>query len=159
MAARSRAKNVPGRRRPRGSSAVAVPVAKRSRRRWWTLSAIVVLSAAAGLGVVRSTGRAGGAHNAAMPADPLPLGPPAAAGALRSPGSAGATGPEGVPVPAVPALAAPRTTGQPIDGIACSVGEQVAFHVHAHLTLFVNGVSQKVPAAVGIADPQAQDTA
>jgi hypothetical protein len=160
VAASSRANNVPGRRPPRGSSAVDVPVAKRSRRRWWTLSAIVVLAVVAGgLGVVRSAGRAGGAHIAAMPAEPLPLGPPTAVGALRSPGSGGAAGPEGVPVPAGPPLAAPRTTNEPIDGIACSVGEQVAFHVHAHLTLFVNGVAQKVPAAVGIADPQAQDTA
>jgi hypothetical protein len=101
---------VPGRRPPRRSSAVDVPVAKRSRRRWWTLSAIVVLSGAAGLGVVRSTGRAGGAHNPAMPAEPLPLGPPAAVGALKSSGSAGATGPEGVPVPAGRPLASPRTS-------------------------------------------------
>lgn len=119
----------------------------------------MVLAAAAGLGVVRNAESTGGPDGAAVPAASLPLGPPAALGALRSPGSAGATGPEGIPVPAGPPLAAPATTGQPIDGIECSVGEQVRFHIHAHLTVFVDGVAQKVPAAVGIANPQAQDTA
>jgi hypothetical protein len=121
-------------------------------------SAAVVL-AAAGLGVVRSAGSPAGAESAAAHTASLPLGPLAALGALTPPGSAGTTGPEGVPVPAGPMLAPPKTTGQPIDGIECSVGEQVAVHHHAHLTVFVNGVAQKVPAGVGIAEPQAQDTA
>jgi hypothetical protein len=68
-------------------------------------------------------------------------------------------GSEGVPIPAGPVLTSPVTTGRPIDGIQCSGGEQVAFHIHAHLTVFVNGVAQEVPAAVGIANPIAEDTA
>lgn len=158
MAGSRRPKTVPGHRPDRRSAAVDVPVAKRRRRRWWTVSAMVVLAAAAGLGVVRIAGSTGGPDGAAVPGASLPVGPRAAVGALKSPGAAGATGPEGVPVPAGPPLASPKTTAQPIDGIECSVGEQVAFHVHAHLTLLVNGLAQKVPAAVGIADPQAQNT-
>jgi hypothetical protein len=122
------------------------------------MSSAIVLLAAAGLGVVRSAGSPGGAESAVAHTASLPLGPLAALGALRPPGSAGTTGPEGVLVPAGPPPAPPKTTGQPIDGIECSVGEQVAFHHHVHLTVFVSGVAQKMPAGVGIAEPQAQDT-
>jgi hypothetical protein len=63
-----------------------------------------------------------------------------------------------VPIPVGAVLAPPDTTGQPVDGVTCAAGEQVAFHIHAHLTIFVNGVAKQVPAAVGIAKPQVQNT-
>jgi hypothetical protein len=114
-----------------GAQAAAdVPVAKRRRRRWWMSSAAVGL-AVAGLGVVRSAGSPAGAESAAAHTASLSLGPLAALGAMRPPGSAGTTGLEGVPVPAGPPPAPPKTTGAPIDGIECSVGEQVALHHHA----------------------------
>ena len=49
-------------------------------------------------------------------------------------------GPEGVPVPGGRVLARTRllTTGEQIDDIACQAGEQVLFHIHAHLTIFGN---------------------
>jgi hypothetical protein len=87
------------------------------------------------------------------------LRPVSGLGPLTSPGAPGAIGPEGVPIPVGPALAAPRTTGRTTDGIACEAGEQVAFHIHSHLTIFVNGIAQEVPAAVGIANPQPEATA
>ncbi len=40
--------------------------------------------------------------------------------------------------------------GQPIAGIECSETEQVNYHVHAHLAIFVNGQEQTVPANIGI---------
>jgi hypothetical protein len=60
-----------------------------------------------------------------------------------------------VPVPHAGALAPPRllANGQQIDGIACQAGEQVLFHIHAHLTIFVDGVPRQVPAGIGIAPP------
>jgi hypothetical protein len=80
-------------------------------------------------------------------------------GPLTSPGAApGAIGPEGVPIPAGPALAPPHTTGRTTDGIQCEAGEKVAFHIHSHLTIFVNGSVREVPAAIGIAQPQAEET-
>jgi hypothetical protein len=81
-----------------------------------------------------------------------------AGGGRADGGAAASIGPEGVPIPAGPALAPPRTTGRTIDGIACEAGEKVAFHIHSHLTIFVNGLVREVPAAVGIAQPRAEAT-
>jgi hypothetical protein len=66
-----------------------------------------------------------------------------------------------VPVPAAAALAGTGTavTGQPVDGISCSASEQTVFHIHAHLTIVVNGSPRQVPAAIGIPGAQAQATA
>jgi hypothetical protein len=65
-------------------------------------------------------------------------------------------GPEGVPIPAAPALAGPGepAVGGRVDGISCGAIEQLAFHVHAHLTIFVSGRQRRVPAGVGIGAPR-----
>jgi hypothetical protein len=70
----------------------------------------------------------------------------------------GPAGPEGPPIESGPNLApsASPSPGQSVDGIQCGTGEQLAFHVHTRLTLFVNGHSERVPYGVGIADPQLQ---
>jgi hypothetical protein len=74
--------------------------------------------------------------------------------------SLGRPGPEGPPLESGPNVA---PTGSPapgasVDGIACQGGEQTLFHIHARLTIFVNGASEKVPYGVGIADPQTEQT-
>ena len=46
-----------------------------------------------------------------------------------------------------------------MDGISCQTAEQTLFHIHAHLTVFVNGSARQVPAAIGIPGAQAQATA
>ena len=55
-------------------------------------------------------------------------------------------------MPSAAALASTATavTGQAKDGISCQSSEQTLFHIHAHLTVFVNGSARQVPAAVGI---------
>jgi hypothetical protein len=65
-------------------------------------------------------------------------------------------GPEGVPIPVARALAGPGrvTPGAKIDGIPCAGAEQLVFHVHAHLTIFVAGAPRQVPAGVGIGPPR-----
>ncbi|MEA2684427.1 MAG: hypothetical protein QOK05_2755 [Chloroflexota bacterium] len=40
--------------------------------------------------------------------------------------------------------------GQPVGGITCDHGEQLAFHTHAHLYILRDGFSQPVAANVGI---------
>jgi len=60
-----------------------------------------------------------------------------------------------VPIPAGRALAPPGrlTPGTTIDGIRCAPLEQLAFHVHAHLTIFIAGTARPIPAGVGIGPP------
>lgn len=41
--------------------------------------------------------------------------------------------------------------GSAVDGIACETTEGVRLHVHAHLSLFVNGVQMQIPQSIGIA--------
>jgi hypothetical protein len=75
----------------------------------------------------------------------------------RTTAAVGPPGPEGVPIPAAPTLAPPRvlTNAEQIDGITCQAREQVLFHIHAHLTIFVRGAARQVPAGIGIAPPYA----
>jgi hypothetical protein len=40
--------------------------------------------------------------------------------------------------------------GQPVDGITCDAGEQLVFHVHAHLAVYVDGTPRTVPQGIGI---------
>jgi hypothetical protein len=123
--------------------------------RWSRLHRRASIGIAAGLAAFAATAalaliRDGGAGSA-----PLPLAALSTLGPLRPSAAAGPLGPEGVPVPAAPALARSRvlTTGERIDGIDCQAGEQVLFHIHAHLTIFVRGTARRVPAGIGIAPP------
>ena len=63
-----------------------------------------------------------------------------------------------MPSAAVLAGTATAVTGQPKDGISCPSSEQTLFHIHAHLTVLVNGSARQVPAAIGIPGAVAQST-
>jgi hypothetical protein len=111
------------------------------------------------LGIALTQGRSR-ASRVAPP--PLPLGSLATLGHLAAPGNPGALGPEAVPVPQAPPLAPAGSLGpgQSVDGISCKPIEQLAFHIHVHLTVFVDGAPRQVPYGIGIAAPiQAEDTA
>jgi hypothetical protein len=73
-------------------------------------------------------------------------------GPLKPAPSPGPLGQFGVPIPNGAALAttATKTTGQPVDGVRCQTSEQTIFHIHAHLTVFVNGSPRQIPADIGI---------
>jgi hypothetical protein len=45
-----------------------------------------------------------------------------------------------------------------IDGIRCQGSEQVLFHVHAHLTVFVNGAPRRIPYGIEIPGAQPSPT-
>jgi hypothetical protein len=114
-----------------------------------------MLGMAAGVAAFAATAalaltRGGGANPTALPLSSL-----STLGHLDPAAAAGPLGPEGVPIPAGAPLGRVRmlTTGERIDGITCQAGEQVLFHIHAHLTIFVQGVARQVPAGVGIAPP------
>jgi hypothetical protein len=79
-------------------------------------------------------------------------------GLWLSGGTSATTGPEGVPIQPVPDLASADTTasGAPVDGIGCrtSMQQTVAYHIHVHVTIFVNGQPRRIPAGAGIASPR-----
>jgi len=85
----------------------------------------------------------------------LPLAPLSSVGRMVPAPAPGKLGPEGVPVPNGTLLAAPQKVrlGQTIDGVTCQRVEKIAFHIHAHLTIFVNGKAKVIPYGVGIGPP------
>jgi hypothetical protein len=135
--------------------------ARRRRRRLWLAgagAALVVIAAVVGI-TLALTG--GGPKSAGLATPKLSLAPLSTLGTLTPAPAPGPLGPEGVPVPPAAALAgiATAATGQPVDGITCQTAEQTVFHIHAHLTVFVNGSARQIPAAIGIPGAQAQATA
>lgn len=115
------------------------------------VAAIVVASSGGGGSSTPSTSRDKGGKPA------LKTSPLATLGKLQAAPPAGAPGPEGVAVPTGPSLAAPGAgSGNDIDGISCLSNEQLQFHIHAHVTVFVGGQSRQIPAGIGIAGAQPQ---
>jgi hypothetical protein len=129
--------------------------AGRRRRRLWLAAAgaaVVVIAAAVGITLAVTGGSSGNG---------LPLAALSTLGNLQPAPAAGPAGPEGIPIPSGAALAGTSTaaTGQTVDGISCQTAEQTVFHIHAHLTVFVNGSARQIPAAIGIPGAQATQTA
>jgi hypothetical protein len=52
-----------------------------------------------------------------------------------------------------PATGLQAATGQTVDNISCTSGEQLTVHYHADLQIYVNGQLQTMPAGVGIVLP------
>ncbi len=73
---------------------------------------------------------------------------------------ANSIGPEDVFLEQGPQLAPASTTtqGATVDGIQCAPIEQLAYHIHAHLQVYVNGQPRQLPPAIGLVDPVAQQT-
>src|SRR5256885_3283797 len=128
--------------------------ARRKRRHSWMAgigAAVVVIAVAAGITLAAAGSSGGGSNLVTGGAPRLKLSSLASLGTLRPAGSPGRSGPEGVPIPRAVPLASTATaaTGTDIDGIGCQSSEQTVFHIHAHLTIFVNGSPRQVPAGVG----------
>jgi hypothetical protein len=70
-------------------------------------------------------------------------------------------GPEGIPLETGPALAPASTSadGATVDGIQCNPSEQVAYHIHSHLLVFVNGQPRSIPYGIGTVAPVIKNTA
>ncbi|HEY5058835.1 MAG TPA: hypothetical protein VII51_07435 [Gaiellaceae bacterium] len=85
----------------------------------------------------------------------LPLAPLSSLGHLLAPGPPGSIGPEGVPIPKAAQLAPADAPfpGSTVDGIKCQGSEQVLYHIHAHLTIYVDGKPRAVPYGIGIGPP------
>ncbi|HEY3873747.1 MAG TPA: hypothetical protein VGM10_35650 [Actinocrinis sp.] len=48
-------------------------------------------------------------------------------------------------------------TGQSVDGVTSNNSEQLAYHIHAHLSIYVNGTQKIVPYGIGIVGPWATE--
>jgi hypothetical protein len=90
-----------------------------------------------------------------------------ATGASTSPASTSTSaqaasnpGPERIPLEQGAELAPASSTspGTTVDGIQCAPLEQLAYHIHAHLQVYVNGQSEALPGAIGLLGPAAQQT-
>ena len=137
--------------------------ARRQRRQRLLIGAgAVVVVAALAVGIALAVGGGGGSATSGGGSTPkLKLASLSTLGALRPAPSPGPAGPEGVPVPAAAPLTGTTTkaTGQKVDGISCQTNEQTIFHIHAHLTVFVNSSPRQVPAGIGIPSARSQNTA
>lgn len=69
-------------------------------------------------------------------------------------------GPEGIPLEQGPELAPASTTtpGTTVDGIQCAPLEQLVYHIHAHLQVYLDGQPQTLPAAIGMIEPIYEET-
>jgi hypothetical protein len=105
----------------------------------------------AGIALAGTNGQRG---QRTVPEPRLKLASLSSLGKLRSPSAAGSPGPEGVLLPDAPDLAMTAAAPQPVHSIQCLGSEQLAFHVHAHLTLFDHAVAGRIPYGVGIEGPQ-----
>ena len=57
---------------------------------------------------------------------------------------------EGVPIEPGQDLGPRSTDSAPVDGIQCGSREQLFYHIHTHLLVFVNGVPRSLPGGIGI---------
>jgi hypothetical protein len=137
--------------------------ARRRHRNWWLAGGVgaVVIAAAVAIPLAVAGGGGSGSGTGGGTAEPLRLSALSTLGPLKPAPPGGPLGAEGVPVPKAAPLAGTtgKATGQSVDGIGCSTSEQTLFHIHAHLTVFVNGVARQVPASIGIPGAQVQQTA
>ena len=132
---------------------------KARQRRLFTWVGAAVLSIAAAVAIAVAVATGGKGHTTASHASPphLFLRPLNALGFLQVAPSPGAAGFEGVPIPPAAPLAgrSAAATGGVVDGIRCQSSEQLIYHIHSHLTIFINGTQRQVPAGIGIPGSQA----
>ncbi len=82
----------------------------------------------------------------------LPLAPLSSLGKLKAAPPPGPVSLENVPIANGAILATPQAVklNQTVDGVTCQAAEKVAFHIHAHLTIFVDGKAKQIPYGIGI---------
>ena len=78
-----------------------------------------------------------------------------ATGSTSTSASSGQIGFEGVPIEQGSNIASAGTTQTGVvDGIQCGSSEQLAYHIHAHLAVYVNGAPRALPGGIGIPGSQ-----
>jgi hypothetical protein len=125
-------------------------VAGTSRGRAHAAGLLVAILALAAAGCGSSSSSSTASHAATTPA----------AATTTSASQAPQPGPEGIPLEQGQELAPASTTspGNTVDGIQCAPLEQLAYHIHAHLQVYVNGQPEALPGAIGLLGPVAEQT-
>ncbi|MBV9915165.1 MAG: hypothetical protein JO153_01590 [Solirubrobacterales bacterium] len=121
------------------------------RLRWLILPFVILLLAGCGSSSSSSSSSAGSATSAS-----------ASASTSASSSAANATqlGFEGVAIEPGSDLASPGTTSdRTVDRIPCGPIEQLAYHIHAHLSVFVGGQPHALPGGIGIPSSQVVQSA
>lgn len=95
----------------------------------------------ASIGVLAVAGAGCGGSNGVMGAD---------GGKDALEGLEGASGDGG---PSILAPAGDKAIAGPVDGIHCDMTEQLVFHIHAHLDIFVDGAQKLLAPGIGIGPP------
>jgi len=139
--------------RKRASARKAAQERARRRERQRLIRSVVALVVVAGVVAAFAVARGGGGTSrSTSPTTPQTD--------IATATVTGTPGPEGIPLQEGDVLAPPTTaaTGKTVDGVQCQASEQVAYHVHTHLAVFVNGVLRPIPAGIGIVQPVPQQT-
>ena len=128
-------------RRERAAAARVAAEQKARRRRGLVVGGVVVVLLVAGVVTAIALSGSGSKGTVAKPAGPL--------------------GPEGMALQQGTPLAPISTaaTGETVQGIQCDASEQVLYHIHTHLAVYVNGALRPISPGIGIVEPEAQQTA
>ncbi|HLX87205.1 MAG TPA: hypothetical protein VKR22_01905 [Acidimicrobiales bacterium] len=150
-----RAQNLPH----RGSAAPDALEAKRRRTRL-VAGVVIVAASVGGVGTWVAVAAGGTAPVTAGLQPVFDVGPIQGLGHLTAPPVQGTPGPEVVPIPDAPVIAGTTSAaqGQSIDGVSCDTSEQVLYHIHIHLTLFIGGTQRDIPPGIGVPNPQVENT-
>ncbi len=125
-----------------------------------SLASAALLAACGGSSTTSTSSQAAASSSASSSSAPATSSTTAATSTTSATGGKTELGPEGIPLEQGPDLAPAGTTSQgaTVDGVQCAPIEQLAYHIHSHLQVYVNGQPRALPAAIGMVGPVAQQT-
>ena len=120
------------------------------QRRIYMAAGAAALAIVAAVGIVLAHINSSNSPGTSHPV--LKLGSLRPLGHLQPAPNPGTNGFEGVPIPAATPLGGTSNgaKGGQVDGIRCQRSEKLAFHIHSHLVIFVNGAQRQVAGGIGI---------
>ena len=122
---------------------------------------IIVLALAATLALTVAGCGSSGSSSSSSSASPGSSSTASQSATSSTATSSGSTqiGFEGMPIEQGTDLASAGTTQTgTVDGISCGPTEQLAYHIHAHLLVYVNGAMRALPGGIGIPGSQVVST-